>query len=381
MFILLLNPTSGPEGTQNQQGKNKVEDPESALKPLFANSLDRPDQAGEIRPCDDPDKARIEHTLIRAMERAAGQLFDRQVDPSPEMLMKDLEQYTHEPITPKRKQAFEQFFKLIRDEKPDVKSHEQEYLGSLIATWDLGEIAFRFTGIINPQTESRENRVDRDAELPELQGVRPQVDKSNQAEGIAPYHPDGEKEGIKRTLIFAMTRAAGQGPHLGLREFSLQELAAWTEKYTGQKLTEERVQALGEFFNALKEQKPDVKAHPEEFFNALTETWNNGKFEGLPELQGVRPRIDNDVEELKKKGIEVLDGGVDPIAGAKITLRINGKEYTASYAPLGGVSLDSLKSKDGSPVNPDVIRLVKENNELITRVGMQVANKHGWTEG
>ena len=245
MFIFILNPTSGPEGAKNQQGKNKIEDPESVLKPLFADSLEKPDQASGIRPYHDPEKERIEHTLIRAMERAAGQLFDRQADPSHEMLMRYMEQYTCQEITPEREQAFNEFINAIREQKPDVKSHEREFLHSLV------------------------------------------------------------------------------------------------------------------------------------------ETWNNGKFEGLPEINVTRPRDDgnDDVEVLKKKGIEVLDGGVDPIAGARITLKIHGKEYTASYAPLGGVSLDSLQSEDGSPVNPDVIGLVKENNELITRVGMQVANKKGWIEG
>lgn len=237
MFILLLDPISGPEGTKNQPGKPKIKDPESLLKPLLANLTEKPNQAGNIRPgCMDPERERIKHILIRVMLRAAGQLFTRDLDPSPEMIVKYLEQYT------------------------------------------------------------------------------------------------------------------------------------------GQEANKERQRALQEFFNAIKEQKPDVKSHPEEFFNALIDTWNKGCFEGLPELSPVRPDpvIDQDIEELKKKGIEVLDGGVDPIAGTKITLKIHDKEYSASYSSIGGVYVDSLKSEDGASVSPDIITLVKENNELITRVRMKL---------
>ena len=80
---------------------------------------------------------------------------------------------------------------------------------------------------------------------------------------------------------------------------------------------------------------------------------------------------DSDEDALAQKGITVIDGGVDPIAGAKITLKIHGKEYTASYGGIGGVAIDTLKASDGSPANQDVMNLVKENNELITQVGMK----------
>lgn len=232
MFIFLLNPAYGPEEAKNQFAKNKVENPDSLLKPLLANSIDKPDQASSVSP--GTDKEAIKHTLIRAMLRAVGQLFDHIKDPSPEMLIKDLERYTNQPATPERQQAFEQFF------------------------------------------------------------------------------------------------------------------------------------------NALKKEKPDLKDHTEEYFQALIKTWNEGVFESLPKPPVLPREIDQDIEELKKKGIEVLDGGVDPIAGSRITLKIHGKEYTASYGGIGGVYVDSLKSEDGTPVSQDVINLVKENNELITRVGMSM---------
>ncbi len=99
----------------------------------------------------------------------------------------------------------------------------------------------------------------------------------------------------------------------------------------------------------------------------------------LDDLRGLRNQIgsaDGDIEELKKKGIEVLDGGVDPIAGARIKLKINGKEYDGVYGGVGGVDVHSLRSNDGTSASQDVINLVKENNKLITRVGMRMANHH-----
>ena len=191
-----------------------------------------------------------------------------------------------------------------------------------------------------------------------------------------PADSSPETLSMKASLIREMTRAAGR---LLTRDMAISQevLTSYLEKLTGIESTKERQKAFGDFFNALRNEKPDVKSNPEIYLEALITTWNKGIFECLPKPPITRPREDDhdlqyDIRELKKKGIEVLDGGVDPIAGARIKLRINGVEYEGMYGGLGGVNADSLRSATGSPPSADVIKLVKENNELITRVGMSL---------
>src|SRR3989338_8185276 len=136
MFIFLLDPASGPERTKNRSEKPKIENPESILKPLLANLTERPNQAGSISPdCIDPEKARIKQILIRVMLRAAGQLFTRDLDPSPDAIIKYLEQYTGQEANKERQKALQDFFNAIKEQKPDVKSHPEEFFNTLIDTW------------------------------------------------------------------------------------------------------------------------------------------------------------------------------------------------------------------------------------------------------
>ncbi len=86
----------------------------------------------------------------------------------------------------------------------------------------------------------------------------------------------------------------------------------------------------------------------------------------------LRFKSDGSKEKLKELGIEITDPGVDPIAGAKMSLTINGKEYYGYYSAFPGIRLEA---KDGSAVGDDVTKLVNDNEKLIRKVAKQFGHR------
>ena len=206
---------------------------------------------------------------------------------------------------------------------------------------------------------------------------------SNVNNNIPDINPETMR--MKNALTRAMERATGQ---LLTRDMDppTETLMSYLEQLTGVIKDPEgkKEKAFNQFFESIRNEKPDVYSNPEKFFEAIITTWINSSFEGLPNIPmptsqaGLRghQNDNSDIEDLKQKGIEVLDGGVDPIAGAKIKLKINGVEYEGFYGGVGGVNADSLRSADGSPPSADIIKLVNDNNELITRVAAKKSYGH-----
>ncbi len=88
----------------------------------------------------------------------------------------------------------------------------------------------------------------------------------------------------------------------------------------------------------------------------------------LQQITGERACTNPTNQSLAQQGISVTPG-VDPIAGTKMTIAIDGQEYTMSYSGFG-LELDSLESTDGQPVSEDVVNLINENQREILKVGM-----------
>ena len=93
--------------------------------------------------------------------------------------------------------------------------------------------------------------------------------------------------------------------------------------------------------------------------------------------------MDEDTKELWKKGIEVLDGGLfNSRKEGGMTLKINGKKYTVRYKYNVEVYLDSLRSLRsiddiyGTHASQDIIDLVKENSELIAKLGARLSRSY-----
>ncbi len=143
MFILNFNSISG-KGDQKIQPnltKPKIDDPDALLKPHIPVTdcpIYKPESEG-IRPSGEDEKAGMKNIVMRFMLRAAGQLFTREKDPDPETLFKFMEKITEQEATEERKEAFMDFINAIREEKPDVQSHIEEYFQALSDTWNNGE--------------------------------------------------------------------------------------------------------------------------------------------------------------------------------------------------------------------------------------------------
>ncbi len=65
--------------------------------------------------------------------------------------------------------------------------------------------------------------------------------------------------------------------------------------------------------------------------------------------------------------IEVISGGVDSIAGTGMVLKIGDKQYQVKYGAFG-IEYDSLKSEDGSPVDENITKLIKQYEKQILEI-------------
>ncbi len=66
--------------------------------------------------------------------------------------------------------------------------------------------------------------------------------------------------------------------------------------------------------------------------------------------------------------IEVVDGGVDYIAGTSMTLKIGGVVYKTGYSAVDGINIDSLKAEDGSVAPDNIKNLVKAHEQQIIEI-------------
>ena len=145
MFILNFNNISGNQDqlkVQQNITRPKVDDPDSLLKPHIPVTdcpIYKPQESGMVLPPGEEEKGSMKYAIIRVMLRAAGQIFTREKDPSPEMLFQFMEKITGKEATEKRKEAFTDFMDAIREQKPDVNGHMEEFFRALSDTWDKGE--------------------------------------------------------------------------------------------------------------------------------------------------------------------------------------------------------------------------------------------------
>lgn len=76
---------------------------------------------------------------------------------------------------------------------------------------------------------------------------------------------------------------------------------------------------------------------------------------------------DKDINE-----IEVISGGVDSIAGTGMILKIGDKQYRVKYGAFG-IEYESLKSEDGSPVDENIIKLIKQYEKQIVKTASDMS--------
>lgn len=145
---------------------------------------------------------------------------------------------------------------------------------------------------------------------------------------------------------------------------------------TGLEVTPERENSMKGFFKELGGFFHGIQSRPEDYDNAVKalDKTGDGKLDAKDLIEVFKSTKPDDIQVMPPEGtpFEVIDGGVDGIAGSKMTLRINGKLYTVSYSPFG-INYDSLKAKDGSDIDPEVLKTIKDNEKEIQKTAMKMS--------
>ena len=141
MFIFLpIDPTKGLGEAKNQQGKPRIEDPESFLKPMVAG-LRKPKYTPPSQPYTQ-DQIMIFQRMWKAVGNPTLAVYY-----SDEQVSQAFHNLTGQESTPEREAAVKEYLAALSKaglkDKPLQESQENELLNGILTTWSNG----RFDGL------------------------------------------------------------------------------------------------------------------------------------------------------------------------------------------------------------------------------------------